>query len=402
MNVKNLYIACLSLLLCACSPEPPLHLYDEGEVTLDLPVIDLDLHVYWDYTMAYGTDYNWESEWYYGWDEDDRTLFGELGYVEPSVFNLRRYYTGEQAMQPHLTVRSSTITGTHFRGSYDWGFWDILCWNDIHTLDGIQSLIFDEKSSLDYVTAYTRETMHASRYNAPMYTHAFYAPEPLFAAYEQGIEINRNLDGFVFNEEENVWVRTLNMQLEPITYIYLTQIILHNNKGRMASIDGSSNLSGMARSTTLNTGLAGTDAITVAYSSRMKHDVPYVPYNSPAASAAGAERVDIIGGRLMTFGIPGIAANRIGRSEKVKDNHRHYLDVNVQFQNGMDSTLVFDVTEQVRRRYKGGVLTIELDVDTIPIPQRAGGSGFDAVVREVEDGGTHEFELTRRKQRSKH
>ena len=65
----------------------------------------------------------------------------------------------------------------------------------------------------------------------------------------------------------------------------------------------------------------------------------------------------------------------------------------MQFSNGMDSTLVFDVTDQVQTRYKGGVITVELDMDTVPIPRRKGGSGFDAVVVDYEDGGTHEFEM---------
>jgi hypothetical protein len=54
---------------------------------------------------------------------------------------------------------------------------------------------------------------------------------------------------------------------------------------------------------------------------------------------------------------------------------------------------VFDVTDQVRRRYRGGVITVELNLDTVPIPSRSGGSGFDAVVKDFEDGGTHEFEM---------
>ena len=65
----------------------------------------------------------------------------------------------------------------------------------------------------------------------------------------------------------------------------------------------------------------------------------------------------------------------------------------MQFNNGMDSTFVFDITKQVRERYKGGVITVELDVDTVPIPKRPGGSGFNAVVKDVEDGGTYEFEM---------
>ena len=185
------------------------------------------------------------------------------------------------------------------------------------------------------------------------------------------------------------------MLLHPVTYIYLTQIILHNNRGRIAAVDGSANLSGMARSTCVNSGRAGDDAITVYYNCRLKRDCPLLPYSATATAAALAAvpRADIVGGRLMTFGICGSEVGTITRADELHDPSRHYMDVNMQFANGMDSTFVFDVTEQVRRRYKGGVITVELDMDTVPTPARRGGSGFDAVVKDVEDGGTYEFDI---------
>ena len=368
--------------LMGCTPEPPLHLYDAQEATMDLPMVDMDLEVYWDYEMDFGVEYHWEAEWYYGWDASDIEMFGEIGYTTPSVFQVRRYYTGETPLAPHTGVIVDSIHGTHYQGMYDFGYWDLLLWNDIQTSDGVQSLIIDEDATLDSVTAYTNQSMHSSRYNAPRYTHAFYEPEPLFAAYEQAIEINRNLDGFVYDEERGVWVRTLKMVLKPITYIYLCQLILHHNNGRIASIDGTADLSGMARSTTLNTGRAGNDAITVYFNAKLKRNCK-----------KDDEVVDIIGGRLLTFGIPGQQANNLSRASEVRDAHHHYMDFTVQFNNGIDSTFVFDVTDQIREKYKGGVITVELDMDTVPIPTRSGGSGFDAVVKDFEDGGTHEFEM---------
>ena len=368
------------LTLLACSPEPPLHLYDAQEADMNLPVIDLDLEVFWNYDVD--IDYDWTQEWYYGWDEADRVIFGEMGYTEPTVFNLRRYYTGNEPYAKHTGVIANTVEGNHFLGRYDWGFWDILCWNDIQTLDGVQSLVFDETTSLDSVVAYTNQTMHPSRYQAPRYTHSFYEPELLFSAYEQAIEVNRDLRGFVWDPERNAYVRTLKTMLRPITYIYLTQVILHNNRGRITAIDGSGNLSGLARSTNVNTGRAGNDAITVYYNTRMKRDCN-----------KDGEFVDIVGGRLMTFGLPGHSPYNISRANEVTDQNRHFMDVNMQFNNGLDSTFVFDVTNQVRHRYRGGVITVELNLDTVPIPSRSGGSGFDAVVEETKDGGTHEFEM---------
>jgi hypothetical protein len=235
--------------------------------------------------------------------------------------------------------------------------------------------------------------MHTARYNAPRYTRSFYQPEPLFSSYEQDIEVNRNLKGFEYDSLRHVWVRTLTMILKPITYIYLTQVILHHNRGRITSIDGSANLSGFARTTTLNSGIAGSDAITVYYATRLKRDCPMVPYGTRAEDVSDdASRVDIVGGRLMTFGLCDHNSGAIKRREDVRDQNRHYMDLVMQFNNGVDSTFVFDVTDQVRKRYKGGVITVELDMDTIPVPSRNGGSGFNAVVAEP-DSVTHIIDM---------
>lgn len=381
--MKNLLkIALLSLTLAACKPEPPLHLFDGGNIEIEIPMVELELEAYWDYEIAYGTQYKWREEWYYGWDDTDENIFGPIGYTKPSVFNLRRYYTGNTTPAHHNTVLTNTVNGYNFRGQYTWGFWDILVWNDVQTSDGVQSVNFDETTTLDSVTAYTNMTQRSSRLNAPKYQNSFWEPEALFAAYDQGIEINRDLAGFIYDEERNVWVKRLNMTLKPVTYIYLTQVILHNNKNKIIGVDGSADLSGMARTVTLNNGVAGEDAITVYYNNRLKNHCDMKD-----------EKVDIIGGRLTTFGICNQNGNSIQYREDVVDDNRHYIDVKMQFNNGKDSTFVFDVTEQVRKRWKGGVITVELDMDTIPVPTRSGGSAFDAVVKEYEDGGTHEFEM---------
>lgn len=377
------YALLLSILLLAtaCRREPELHLYDEKSVEIPLVFAELELDIVWDYILEDGTHYDWRTEWFYGWDDEDRQIFGEIGYTKPDVFNIRQYFTGNSPYGHHLSVRGTTIEGNFYRSSLGLGFWDLLAYNDIKLIDGVQSINFDETTTLDSITVHTNPSMNAARYHAPRFTHSFYEPEELFAAYEQAIEINRNLDGFVFDPELNAYVMRLNMLLTPITYIYLMQIIVHHNKGRIVGVDGSGNLSGMARSSVLNSGRAGNDAVTVAHKMRWKRNCDM-----------RGENVDIAGGRTLTFGICGQCSGRLKSYHEVHDNERHFLDLKMQFNNGLDSTFVFDVTDQVRQRYKGGVLTVEIDMDTIPIPRRSGGSAFDAVVEEYREE-THEFGL---------
>ena len=373
-------VAGVAALLTNCVRKPDLHLDYIGELVTDLPIVELQLDVFWDYNTEIEGSYNWRDEWYYGWDETDQSFFGEIGYTKPTSFQIRRYYTGSTAYGEHTSVLADLIDSYSYSAPFDWGYWDMLAWNEVVTPDGIQSLRLDEQTTLDHVTAYTGQTMNSARYQSPKYTRSFYQPEGLFSAYSQAVEINKNLDGFVYDESRNVWVKQLEMLLRPVTYIYLTQVIIHHNNGRITGVDGNANLSGMARSVNVNTGVTDNDPITVHYYVRFKKNCDMK-----------GENVDIVGGRLMTFGMCNLDPSR--STTTVNDGKHHYMDVNMQFNNGMDSTFVFDVTKLVQKRYKGGVLTIELDADTIKIPTRKGGSGFDAVVKDFEDGGTHEFDM---------
>lgn len=378
----------ISIFTISCEREPMLHLHKGGtDILVELPDIDLELQLLWDYLFSYDVEYDWQNEWLYGWDETDNELFGPLGYPEPTDFNIRRYFTNDVQFGQHTAPYKHYITGKMLSAQYDFGFWDILAWNEIHTSDGVQSVRIDETATYDYVTAYTGQTMMAARYNAPRYTRAFYQPEALFAGYESGIGISKNFDGFTFDEDRKIWVRKLNMTLQPVTYIYLPQIILHNNNRDhriVTAIDGNADLSGMSRSVNLNTGVTGPDAITVNFNMRMKFD----------RNGRSNNKVDIIGGKVLTFGIINLNPHKLNTRAYAESmqkvmaadkNNRHYLDVKMQFYNGKDSTLVFDVTNQVRRLFRGGVITVELDMDTVPIPQRSGGSGFDAVVKDYEE-----------------
>ena len=364
------------LALMSCEREPVLYLHHDNQVNFDFAVIELSLDVYWDYNIGFNTTYDWRTDWYYGWDDEDNRIFGHLGYVMPTAFDLRRYYMGETGQAHHTQVDAHYIEGNTYTGEFRLGYWDLLVWNEIG--QEVQSVVIDETSSLDSVTASTNQTMNQVRYN-PRYTHSFNQPEELFAGYEQNLNIDKNLEGFTYDSVRNVYVKQLNLQLEPRSYIYLTQIILHHNHGRVTGTSGISNLSGMARSTNLNTGVAGSDPVTVSYDVRMKRDV-----------TVKGEQVDIIGGRLVTFGLCGLNPNAIstrgnGQPVRASDRRRHLLDVDMQFNNGTDSTLVFDVTEQIARRFRGGVITIDLDMDTVPIPHRSGGSAFDAVVDDYDE-----------------
>ena len=381
--VTILFIIHYALLIpSSCTIEPPLHFPDDGaDIDMMLPEVNLDLDVLWDYSLVideehheyYDSTYNWRDEWYYGWDTQDNAIFGTWDIINPEVFNIRRYYTGSDAKGRHNSPNEHQIEGRRLKARYNFGYYDILAWNEVQTIDGVQSLHFDESSTYEYITCYTNAGMTPARHS-PKHQYAYYQPEFLFGGYYEDLYVSRNpadYDGY--DEERNIYYKNARMQLLPRTYIYLTQIILHNNRGRVAGVEGTANLSGMARQTNLNTGYTSDDEVSVNFYQRMKTHI-----------SKKGEDVDIIGGRLFTFGLCNLNPSRATRASATESKVKNFLDVNMYFNNGLDSTYVFDVTSQVKRRYKGGILTVELDVDTIKIPSRKTGSGFDAVVKDYD------------------
>lgn len=361
----------LAAFLCSCEREPELHLHYGGHTGVDFPIVNLDLNVFWHYDI----DYDWRAEWNYGWDEKDQELFGNIGYTDPTDFDILRYYLGEQPNTRHTVKEDFEVSGKRLVARFERGYYDILVWNQIQGSMGVQSTVINE-SSLDSVTAYTNNSMASARYQSPKYDKAFYQPEELFAAYERNFYISGDPKDYDYYDAENkTYVKNAHVTLTPVTYIYLTQVRLWNNHGRIFNIDGDANLSGMARGVTLNTGRSFDDKITVNYLVRLKEKCP----------VGEKDTADIIGGRCLTFGIPGHNPSKVMHTNGISDKTHHYMDVKVVFFNGMDSTLVFDITDQVRRRYRGGVITVDLDMDTVPVPTRPGGSGFDATVNDFDE-----------------
>ena len=94
--------ALLCLVATGCVREPKLHLHQGGaDIDMEIPTVDLDLKVIWNYIFKYDTEYDWQAEWIYGWDNTDKEMFGTIGYTEPDAFEVRRYFTGNVQFGVH-------------------------------------------------------------------------------------------------------------------------------------------------------------------------------------------------------------------------------------------------------------------------------------------------------------
>lgn len=373
---------CLILLgnaSCQRSPELTEHnRHKDVPIIVEMPEVNMDLAVIWDYAggFDYNVPYEWEKEWIYGWDEKDERFFGPIGYTAPNTFQLREYYYGTQWSDKRQSVKPATVTGTHHTDRFETGYYDMLAWSETEPLSGIYSLHFEEPDLDSPVTAYTNPAGMTGVTRGKEDEEAIhYQPDELFAGMVSNVHISEDPADYDYRDEQGVYHKRIALDLRPATYIYLTQVVLHNNQKRIALVDGNAALTGMARTTDVNTQVAGHDAVSVYYNVIKKDQL----------TTESGEQVDVIGGRLLTFGIPGLNPWTVTRGSKAADNQSHYLLINVTYSNGSSGALRVNVTDQIRIRYKGGVITVHINVDDLDIPKEEGDSGFDVTILPTEE-----------------
>ena len=368
----------LTASFCISCERKPLFLHDESHIDLEFPMVEVELEAYWDYEIGMGIHYDWHTEWFYGFDADGELTETNIAYQIPDGYNLYLYRKNE-TYDTHIPSdsRRTDVDGTTYSGTFTWGWWDILAWSKLPKDVEVASIVVDEDDPMYNITARTNiAQLSQARTRSITRGEIRNQPDQLFAGYYENADVFEPLDqhGFLWNDTLQRWRKQIDMRLEPLTYIYLTQVILHHNQGRVVGTDGTGLLSGMAREVKLMTGVTGTDTVNVEYNTRFK-----------LGCKKDDETVDIIAGRLLTFGLPNINANRVASRAEIEADGRHYLEANLLFNNGADTTLVFDVTDQVQQRYRGGVITVELDMTKIPTPGRRDGfSSFDAVVADYD------------------
>lgn len=350
----------LSLQMVSCI-EPELNL--SGETTPEiLPAIEIDMNVMWD------IDAEWSAEWYYGWDEKDDSIWGGIGYDEPKSYQVRRYFTGDDPRARHTEVDAFSIEGTSFRRLFSYGYYDMLFWNDIESKDGTQVLVINE--TLDSVTATTTGTHALAREVFNMVGSGENVseseivglknqPEILYSAYTEDVLISRDLSDYVYDPVENVYLKTIETELRPLVYIYLVQIVLFNNDGRIKGINGNTAMSSMASGVNLNTGHTNNIPSVVYFNTRLKRNIE-----------VDGRDCDVMGGKFTTFGLCDMEPYTRSDSNYSgsRGDLKNYLLFDLVFTNNGVKTYSVDVTDQCQKQAHGGVITVFIDCGKLELP----------------------------------
>ena len=361
LYIYSMVALCLSPLLTSCI-EPPLHLPGQ-EVLTEVPIVETELSVVWN------IDTDWTTSWYYGWDSQDDDIWGSIGYTEPTSYQVRRYFTGDNPDGPHNDIDAFSITGTSFRRFFSFGYYDILFWSDIDSKDGTQVLVFNEQPDSVVATttgtrgllrSFTRLVGSTELPESGEIVGLRNQPEPFFAAYPQNIYISKDLKDYIYNEKENVYVKKIETELRPLVYIYLVQIILKNNDGRVKGINGNAAMSSMASGVNVNTGHTNNHPSIIYFNTRLKQNIE-----------VEGQPCDIIGGKFTTFGLcdmgPYTRSGNIYRGSRGELNN--YLFFDLVFSNNGTKTYSIDVTDQCQKQAHGGVVTVIIDCSQLELPE---------------------------------
>ena len=339
-----LFLATFSITSCI---EPPLHLPGQ-EMKIILPQVDTDIDVAWDVH----TDV--QVKYHFGWDETYAALWDSLEYPMPKLIEVRRYYTGENPDGAIVGKDGFTIDTPSFRKYFQFGYYNLLFWSDVDFKGESPNVQIDE-SNPNNVIAYTNGSkgFNGRSENDDAIIGLHDQPEMMYGAYPKDVHISENLNDYEYDAENNVYIKHIEAILKPLVYMYLVQIVLHNNESIVQDVDGNAAITSLARGTIVNTGHTLDDACMVYMPTRMKKGIKI-----------DGEEVDIVGGRLNTFGLCDMErydSNKGTTYQGGRSDLHNYIYFDLTLADGTVKTYRRDITDQMKKQAYGGIITIDID-----------------------------------------
>ena len=374
MKLFNRHIAPLALVmmifmtaLTGCERKP-LYLAQRGTLNVDVSVYNIQLDLLW------GVD--WKTEWQYMWDE---SLHGPLGYSEPSGVRANVFSLTESNERFKYTTRNLPKSGGRFnlttRQSYDMVFFN----NDT------EYILFYSDDANDYLYATTRSNAKTAYTRA--YAH-YNQPDQLFGTFLHDLYVTDDPDAYTIHYDANgypYYLYNITASLTPYTFIYLCQVMLLNNNDEEGKrIIGCNGISadGLAGGVDLFTRV--TDSLNLV--AITQEDVKPIQANRPLRLPDGTQTEgDIFAARIMTWGIPGIdPLEKIMARTEVQPQDSIEVGIGLTLRNGNVHSIQRNITELIKRKPAGGIITIVIDAAEIPdsiIGEKPKpGGGFDASV----------------------
>lgn len=357
---------------CSCRIDPPLHLRKAVETEVILTT-EVQVDFLW--------QVDWETVWDFDWVEE---VLGPLSYEEPKSMRLHIYTHGAEGVP--VTHQVHNFMGKEGRVQVFVGTHDFL----FHNNDS-EVILFEAEDDMAPLQATTRIISPGLRESTMIQTIAqkskaediedqyngeepvAYAPDELFSLFDKGHVISDDVSTYEY-VDGRYFIRVKG-KLLPSTYIYLIQVRLHNNSGRVIGCGGGAAITGAAAGVNLVTRETWDKTVSIPFDMFInKEDDP-----------------DLLGGRVISFGLKGCRnPYGSGGEQEEADDTRHYLVLSLSYDNGGYKNVRIDITDQFRNLPTGGVIALDLDVndfppDDPPTPPPGGDGGFQALINGWEE-----------------
>ena len=362
----------LVMVLSGCERKD-LYLAQRGTIDVNVSVYNINLDLLW--------GLEWKTQWQYLWDE---SLYGPIGYTEPTGVRANVYSLNEERERIRYTTRNFGNEGGRVSlttsKTYDMAFYN----NDT------EYILFSTDESNAYYHATTRSNARAAYTRA--YAH-YNQPDQLFGTFLQDLYVTEDPEAYEIhydNDGSPYYVYHVHADLTPYTMIYLCQVMVLNNEDengkRITGCQGIS-MNGLSGGVDLFTRMTdSTNLVTIT-----QEETRPMQTDRDLTLPDGTKTVgDIMAARILTWGLPGIdpLANVATRTYAEPRASVH-AGIGLTLRNGNVYTIEEDITEQIRKRPAGGVITIVIDADELPDnivgEEPKPGGGFDASVENWEN-----------------
>lgn len=292
------------------------------------PSVKVYAHFSWEREWERPYDYEWKQDWPDDWEltYDELRPAPSQG-VRSMVYSAQGGYT-----EDNLAPDRGKVT-------LDEGVSSVLFYNN-----DTQYILFNHLEAVATASATTRSVNRNSFKELHAAERTMKQPDMLYGHYEKDYLAERKLEEVL-----------LPVTMKPLVYTYLIRYQFTKGLQYVALARGA--LAGMAECVYLKDGHTDDQASTILHEAVVKSD--------------GVEA------RVLTFGVPNYPGDHYSRSDGTPA--RFDLNLEVRLRNGTFKNFYFDVTDQLLKQPRGGVIQVG-GIEITDEEGKAGESGFDIEV----------------------
>lgn len=279
------------------------------------------------YEQVWERDYG--AEWSANWDAETNGAYDKLRPGLPDGVTMVAY-TASGMNEFYMSPSGADVT---FDGSVS----SLLFYNN-----DTEYIIFNDIAQIATARATTSSRSRATLAEMHPDERTINPPDILYGSYTEGVP--------QIKLHENV---PLPVRLQPLVYTYVIRYEFAYGQKHVALARGA--IAGMAEAVYLRDGVTSDESATILY------DCFMTPYGARADVAS--------------FGVPGFPDSYYGKAASAREDRVYTLNLEVKLTNGTIKNFTFDITDQMARQPRGGVITVK-DI-RIEDEENRFDSGFD-------------------------